>query len=100
MANPLPDPSSLFSDSYTVGSALMDKVDPASPDTVHLGKEDGEKYLLYVTSSVMKGLHAMTNVVEELITGDRQDERKSSPKGRDYARYVNSSGIQANAKTH
>ena len=78
MANPLPDPSSLFSDSYTVGAALMDKVDPASPDTVHLTKEDGEKYLLYVTSSVMKALHAMTNVVEELITGDQQEERKAA----------------------
>ena len=78
MANPLPDPSSLFSDSYTVGAALMDKVDPASPDTVHLTKEDGEKYLLYVTSSVMKALHAMTNVVEELITGDQQEDRKAA----------------------
>ena len=78
MANPLPDPSTLFPASYTEGSTLMDKVDPASPETVHIGKDDGEKYLLYVTSSVMKALYTLTNTVEEFIQGDRQEERRAA----------------------
>lgn len=56
----------------------MDKVDPASPETVHIGKDDGEKYLLYVTSSVMKALYTLTNTVEEFIQGDRQEERRAA----------------------
>lgn len=72
MANPLPDPATLFPDSYTVGSTLMDKVDPATPDTVHLGKDDGEKYLLFVTSSLMKALHTLTSELEELVPEGRK----------------------------
>ena len=68
----------LFPASYTEGSTLMDKVDPASPETVHIGKDDGEKYLLYVTSSVMKALYTLTNTVEEFIQGDRQEERRAA----------------------
>ena len=74
----VPDPSTIFPDSYLAGSALMDKVDPASPDTVHLGKEDGEKYLLFVTSTVMKALFSIAGTVEEQIVGDHQAERREA----------------------
>ena len=78
MVEPIPDPATLFPESFTTGSVLMDKVDPATPETVHLGKEDGEKYLLYVTTSVMKALHSITEAVEELIVGDHQAERREA----------------------
>ena len=67
----LPDPSTLFPEAYTLGSALMEKVQPATPNTVCLDKEDGEKYLLYVTTAMMKAIHTLASTVEAEIVGDR-----------------------------
>lgn len=70
----LPDPSTLFPEAYTLGSALMDKVQPATPNTICLDKEDGEKYLLYVTTAMMKAIHTLASTVEAEIVGDRDIE--------------------------
>ena len=58
------DPTNLFPEANTLGTALMDKVDPASPTYVCLDKDDGEKYLLYVTTRMMKALHMIAQAVE------------------------------------
>ena len=58
------DPTNLFPEANTLGTALMDKVDPASPTSVCLDKDDGEKYLLYVTTRMMKALHMIAQAVE------------------------------------
>ena len=67
----LPDPTTLFPQAYALGSALMDKVQPGAPNAVCLDKEDGEKYLLYTTTAMMKAIHVMASTVEAEITGIR-----------------------------
>ena len=73
----IPSPATMFPDSYSTGKALMDKVDTSSPDTVCLGKEDGEKYLLYVASSTIKALHTLTTTMESLFTGEDTEDKKN-----------------------
>ena len=70
----LPDPATLFPEAYTLGSTLMDKVQPASPNTVCLDKVDGEKYLLFVTSAMMKAIHTLASAVDAEIEGVRAIE--------------------------
>ena len=70
----LPDPSTLFPEAYTLGATLMDKVQPANPNTVCLDKVDGEKYLLYVTTAMMKAIHTLGTAVEAEMVGDRAIE--------------------------
>lgn len=65
----LPDPSAFFPEAYTMGSALMDKVNIGTPEAVCLDKEDGEKYLLYATTAMMKAIHLLASTVEAEITG-------------------------------
>ena len=67
----LPDPSTLFPSAFTLGSALMDKVQPGAPNTSCLDKDDGEKYLLFVTSAMMKAIHSIASAIETEITGNR-----------------------------
>ena len=65
----LPDPSAFFPEAYTMGSALMDKVNIGTPEAVCLDKEDGEKCLLYATTAMMKAIHLLASTVEAEITG-------------------------------
>ena len=65
----LPDPATLFPEAYVLGSGLMDKVSLTTPDTPCLDKEDGEKYLLYATSAMMKAIHAIASSVQSEMVG-------------------------------
>ena len=66
----LPDPATLFPEANALGTVLMDKVNMTTPDTVCLDKEDGDKYLLYASTAMMKAIHIIADAVETEITGD------------------------------
>ena len=65
----LPDPATWFPEAYALGAGLMDKVSVATPDTVCLDKEDGEKYLLYATTAMIKAIHVVAAAVENEMAG-------------------------------
>ena len=63
-----PNPEDIFPASYTAGMALCTNIDVASPEQTQLEKEDGEKLLLYVSTSVVKALHVISGVLQDEIT--------------------------------
>ena len=66
----LPDPATLFPEANALGTVLMDKVNMTTPDTVCLDKEDGDKYLLYASTAMMKAIHIIADAVETEMAGD------------------------------
>ena len=63
-----PNPEDIFPASYTAGMALCTNIDVATPEQTQLEKEDGEKLLLYVSTSVVRALHVISGVLQEEIT--------------------------------
>lgn len=60
-----PNPADIFPTSYASGMVLCNKIDIATPDLTQLDKEDGEKLLLYVSTSVVKALHVISGVLQQ-----------------------------------
>ena len=63
-----PDPADIFPTSYNTGMLLCEKVDITAPDQSQLDKEDGEKLLLYVSTSVVNALHIISGALQQEIT--------------------------------
>ena len=58
-----PNPEDIFPASYTAGMALCTNIDVATPEQTQLEKEDGEKLLLYVSTSVVRAREINSNVL-------------------------------------
>ena len=63
-----PNPEDIFPASYRAGMTLCANIDVTTPEQSQLEKEDGEKLLLYVSTSVVRAIHVISGVLQEEIT--------------------------------
>ena len=66
----IPKPEDIFPDANALGRVLLDKIDPATPSGICLNKDDGEKILLYVATTIMDSVYALGTAIETEIQGN------------------------------